>query len=233
MNPIAQQALEQARLRSGVASESIAPLRRRKWSVTDISTLSRLYPDTSTKQIAEQLGRPMAAVYGKADLLGLKKSQAFLDSPASGRLEGERGTATRFQPGGTSWNKGVRFVAGGRSAETRFDKGDMPHNHVPVGTEVMGTDGYLKMKVAEPRKWEWTHRRNWEEVHGPIAKGLALVFKDRNRLNCDVSNLELLTRSQLMLRNTIHRYPPELKETIRQLSKFNKTLEAAREKQND
>lgn len=232
MNPVAQQALDRAR-QHAVTESPATPSSRRRWSDSDIALLEQLYADTLTRDIAARLDRPLASVYGKADLLGLKKSQAFLDSPMSGRLEGERGTSTRFQPGGTSWNKGVQFVAGGRSAETRFGKGNQPHNHVPVGTEVMGTDGYLKIKVAEPNQWEWTHRRNWVAAHGPIAKGLALVFKDRNRMNCDVGNLELLTRSELMLRNTIHRYPPELKATIRQLNKLTRAIEADHEKQND
>lgn len=180
-------------------------------------------------------GRPDRAIYSKAKLLGLKRCDEYLASEHACRLRrgDNTGEATRFQKGNYAWNKGLHFVSGGRSVETQFGKGNLPHNHVPVGTEVMGTDGYLKVKVAEPNQWEWTHRRNWEAAHGPIAKGLALVFKDRNRTNCDVDNLELLTRSQLMLRNTIHRYPPELKDTIRQLGKFNKAIEAAREKQND
>jgi len=36
-----------------------------------------------------------------------------------------------------------------------------------------------------------------------------------------------------MLRNTIHRYPPELKTTIRQLKKLSRAIEKAHEKQND
>lgn len=235
MNPIAQLALEHARQRP-VAPILEKPIRQRCfWTTGEEVRLKQHYPDMPMPELMKMFGRPDRAIYSKAKSLGLKRSDEYLASEYACRLRrgDNTGEATRFQKGCKSWNKGSHFVAGGRSAETRFGKGNLPHNHVPVGTEVMGTDGYLKVKVAEPNQWEWTHRRNWEATHGPITKGLALVFKDRNRMNCDVGNLELLTRSQLMLRNTIHRYPPELKTTIRQLNKLTRAIEAAHEKQND
>ncbi len=183
-------------------------------------------------ELIQLLGRDARAIYAKAQALGLHRSGSFLASEHSGRLStsNDPGTATRFQKGNTAWNKNKPFRAGGRSEQTQFAQGAMPHNHVDVGTEVLATDGYMKIKVEEPNVWEWSHRRNWEAVNGPIPKGHALVFKDGNRLNCEVENLELLTRSQLMLRNTIHRYPPELKGTIRQLGKLKRAIEAADEK---
>ena len=235
MSPIAARALERARQQPAVSAPEQKTRLRRFWTTGEEARLKTLYPATPMPEMIKLFGRPDRAIYSKAKLLGLRRCDEYLASEHACRLRrgDNTGEATRFQKGGTSWNKGLHFVSGGRSAETQFNKGNLPHNHVPVGTEVMGTDGYLKVKVSEPNQWEWTHRRNWEAAHGPIAKGLALVFKDRNRTNCDVDNLELLTRSQLMLRNTIHRYPPELKDTIRQLGKFNKAIETAREKQND
>jgi hypothetical protein len=106
------------------------------------------------------------------------------------------------------------YDAGGRSAETRFSNGRMPHNHVPVGTVVMSTDGYLKIKVEEPKRWKFVHRMNWEHAHGPIPKGMALVFKDGNHENCAVENLELITRQELMSRNTVHNLPKEVARLV-------------------
>lgn len=45
-------------------------------------------------------------------------------------------------------------------------------------------------------QWLLEHKYNWEKVHGKIAKGFCLFFKDRNQLNCDLSNLELITLSE-------------------------------------
>jgi hypothetical protein len=161
--------------------------------------------------------------------LGIQKSEAFLKGPFSGRLDGVRGMGSRFQKGNQSWNKGKSMPSTGRSSQTQFEKGAMPHNHVAVGTEVVATEGYLKVKVAEPNKWEWVHRRNWQTAHGPIPKGMVLVFKTPDHMNCSVDNLELITRQELMSRNTIQRFPPELKQTIRLLGKLKRTIEATNE----
>jgi len=60
------------------------------------------------------------------------------------------------------------------------------------------------------------------------------VFRDRNPQHIELDNLELVTRAENMRRNTIHRYPPELKSTIRQLSKLKRAIsEATSEKQDD
>lgn len=231
MNPIAQQALERALNRSAESPRRTAGNCRRFWTTAETTRLTAMYPDTPMSELVALLGRPKAAIYGKAKELGLKRSAEFLASEHSGRLglTNNPGVATRFQKGHGAWNKGKPFYAGGRSVETQFNSGQMPHNHVPVGTEVMATDGYLKIKVAEPNAWEWTHRRNWEAVHGPIPQGSLLVFKNGDHTNCQVENLELITRGELMRRNTIHRYPPELKTTIRQLGKLKRAIEAAHE----
>lgn len=231
MNPIAQQALKRARAGTAGTKQSCSSTRRRFWTTAEVSRLTALYADTPMTELQETFARPKSAIYGKAKELGLKRSAEFLASEHSGRLRQghESGVATRFQKGHGSWNKGKPFAAGGRSTATQFAAGRLPHNHVPIGTEVMATDGYLKIKVAEPNAWEWTHRRNWESARGPIPAGLLLVFKNGDHTNCSVENLELITRSELMRRNTIHRYPEELKNTIRQLGKLKRAIEAAHE----
>ena len=231
MNTIAQQALERAKARSADSPLKTQTNRRRFWTTAEESRLRSLYPTTPMSQLVEMLGRPKSAIYGKAKELGLKRSAEFLASEHSGRLrrDDNPGVATRFQKGHGTWNKGKPFAAGGRSAETQFTSGRLPHNHVPIGTEVLASDGYLKVKVAEPNKWEWTHRRNWQAVHGPIPKGMVLVFKTADHTNCSVDNLELITRRELMSRNTIQRFPPELKQTIRLLGKLRRTIEATNE----
>lgn len=220
MNVLAEQALERARVKVSRRKAS-----RRYWTNREMELLSALYPDHPGSAVAERLDRPLSAVHAKAKAMGIKKSDAFFNGPYSGRLDGLRGAASRFQKGNTSWNKDKPFPSRGRSSETQFSKGGMPHNHVPVGTEVMATDGYLKIKVAEPNGWEWTHRRNWEAAHGVIPDGMVLVFRTADRTDCSVDNLELITRNELMGRNTIHRYPPELKQTIRLLGKLNRAIE--------
>ncbi|MNR41009.1 hypothetical protein D3C85_1593470 [compost metagenome] len=77
------------------------------------------------------------------------------------------------------------------------------------------------------------HSLIWEEANGEIPTGHIVVFRDRNSQHLVLENLELVSRAENMRRNTIHRYPPELKDTIRLLGKLKKKIEAAHEKQDD
>lgn len=70
---------------------------RRFWTTHEVALLERLYPDLATVDVAVRLDRALSAVHYKAKALGVKKSQAFLAGPLSGRLDGIRGQATRFQ----------------------------------------------------------------------------------------------------------------------------------------
>lgn len=126
--------------------------------------------------------------------------------------------------------------AGGRSAETRFKPGNRPHTWVPIGTEQI-RDGYLWRKVTDGHgrhDWRQVHVMLWEQHNGPVPKGLILVFRDRNKQNIQLDNLELITRAENCRRNSIHRYPPELKEVIRLQKKLERAIrEHTDEKQDD
>ena len=187
---------------------------RKVWSNDELALLKKRYPDESAAVIADAIGCSIDLVYAKASRLGLKKSDAFKSSPASGRLDGVRGESGRFKKGQTPPNKGVKGVSYPGMQATQFKKGSTPHNTVPVGTTVMATDGCLKTKTAEPDQWKWTHRMNWEAVHGQIEEGMMLVFKTTDHENCDPSNLELITRQEHMKRHTLHNYPPQLKQLL-------------------
>jgi hypothetical protein len=239
MNSIALAALERAR-GSGLNIDVAVTAPKRFWAGSDVEKLRALYPDTPMPQLVEVFKRPEYSIYNKAHALGLKRSAAYLASEHACRLrrEGNPGIGSRFQKGQTSWNKGVSYTAGGRSPETRFAPGTMPHNHVPVGTERITCDGIRQRKTHDDgpahRRWKSVHMIMWEEAHGELPPGHIVVFRDRNTTNIQIENLELITRAENMRRNTIHRYPPELKLTIRQLGRLKKAIsEASNEKQDD
>lgn len=113
------------------------------------------------------------------------------------------GRATQFKKGAVPFNKGKKkWWTGGE--ETQFQPGNMPQTWKPVGTETVRGDGYTWVKVAEPKKWREKHRMIWEAAHGPIPKGHALLFADGNKLNIELDNLILVTRSQLVRLNQNH-----------------------------
>lgn len=188
----------------------------RHWTPEEDAVVRRLFPHNATVSLLSELpGRTMTSIRARARLLGLQKTPEFLASPASGRLDGVRGTATRFPKGNVPWTAGKKgYKPGGRAPETQFKPGTMPHNHVPVGTKRKASIGQWKVKVAEPNQWRFVHRMNWEETNGPIPPGMVLAFKDRNQDNTDLSNLELVKRSEIMSRNTLHNYPQPIPQLI-------------------
>lgn len=228
-------------------------MRKRPWTEADKNTLAHLYPDTPTKQIAELLGRTMSQVYQAADRLGLKKSPAYMASPDACRLRrGDNvGAAHRFTKGHAPANKGLRRPgwAPGRMRETQFKKGERrgvaARNYCPVGTIRPDAEGYLRIKVREPLPgekvfgfgnpgiWPLLNRHVWEQTNGPIPDGHNVIFKDRNRSNCALDNLELVSRAEMMRRNTIHRYPEQLRNTIMLLGAVKRKVREHAEKHDD
>ena len=234
LSPLAQAALERARQATAKPTSN-----RRHWTQPEEQLLTQLYPDTPMPALIQQLGFTASAIYQKARSLGLHRSPEYLASEHACRLrKGDNvGAATRFKPGNQSWNKGKQgWKAGGRSAETRFKPGNRPHTWVPIGTEQI-RDGYLWRKVTDGHgrhDWRQVHVMLWEQHNGPVPKGLILVFRDRNKQNIQLDNLELITRAENCRRNSIHRYPPELQEVMRLQKKLERAIrEHADEKQND
>jgi len=215
---------------------------RRPWAAPEIATLRRLYPDTPTAQIADQLERPLHCVYSQAAKLGLHKSQAYRDSPAACRLRrGDNvGAAFRYPKGHVPANKGMRRPgwAPGRMRETQFKKGRPAHearNYLPIGSLRLSKVGYLERKVTDDqsivpaRRWVSVHRLVWEAEHGPVPAGHALTFLPGRRTavleEISVDGLELITRQELMRRNSIHNYPPQLRANMVLLGRVRKAIE--------
>jgi hypothetical protein len=220
------------------------------WSDDDLDFLRAHYPDTPTRKLAEVMNRKERSVYEKANHLGLRKSHEYLSSPAACRLGHGQGGATRFMPGHVPANKGLKRPgwAPGRMRETQFKKGERSgkaaKNWRPVGTILTDADGYLRIKVREGRCgeaagfgnvriWPLMQRHVWEQAYGPIPASHAVVFRDRNKTHVTLDNLELVTRAELMKRNSIHRYPKELSNTIMLLGAIKRKLREHDEKHHD
>lgn len=121
------------------------------------------------------------------------------------------GLTGRFRKGQASANKGKKLDdiikdpdraadVRQRMAATQFKKGERPANERPVGSIVVSSEGYcLRKKQMEGslwERWEFLHRAVWEEHYGPIPEGMVVSFRDSNRLNCDISNLMLITKGE-------------------------------------
>jgi hypothetical protein len=130
---------------------------RQIWSPQSEKLLRELYPDHLTEDLVDVLGFPVHKIRSKANRIGIKKSESFLKSNLSGRLDGVRGGNTRFKKGQISWNKGKKQIEYmtdemiARSVQTRFKPGQDPHNTVDIGHVRMTKDGYLEMKVRHDK----------------------------------------------------------------------------------
>jgi hypothetical protein len=61
--------------------------------------------------------------------------------------------------------------------------------------------GYVWVKIAEPKKWIEKHRLIWMAAHGPIPRGHAVIFLDKNPMNLALENLSIVSRSELVRLN--------------------------------
>lgn len=210
----------------------------RKWRPLEKARLRALYSNTRTSEIAEILQRSVISVHAQAYKMGLKKTPEHIKKLL--KVEAAKlqvaGAAHRFRKGIVPANKGLRRpgYAPGRMAETWFKKGQWPGGHkprVPIGATRTNSEGYLDRKIRDtgypPRDWRAVHLLLWEEVNGPLPRGYTVTFKDGNRKNVEFANLELISRAELMRRNTIHRYPPELKDVMRITGRLRKKIEEA------
>ena len=178
-----------------------------------------LYPHHSSKYIAELLGVSITKVYNTAWAANVKKSAEYMLTPESGRII-EPSVANQFKPGHTPHNKGKQISAEiyEKVAPTMFKKGNKPHNTKPNGTINIRADKsgrlyqYIKIKDCQ---WELLQRYVWTQANGEIPPGSVVIFLDGNYLNCDISNLQVISRRENMARNTIQRYPAELQEVMK------------------
>ena len=212
LSTIAYEALVRARSKFSNREERCI---REIWTAEQELVLLRLYPDMPNEVLAARLNKTVQQIYAKAHRLGLKKSPELAKQilQACGRKLQIEGNATQFK------------------------KGQKPHTWLPVGSTRVSADGYLQRKISDtgypPRDWKGMHILLWEEHFGPIPTGHCVCFKDNNQQNVVIDNLELITRAERMRRNSIHRYPPELKSAIRVISKLKRTIQEVEHEKQD
>ena len=202
---------------------------RRRWSPQEIALLRELYPHVSSGDIAAKLGMRLEQVYTKACKMNLRKTREYLSTTAAGRLTGNdaRGRPYQFQPGAEPWTKGMKGMAP-LSPGSVFRKGtrlgQAMHNWVPLQSLRVNSDGYLVRKIADTpggpqhKNWRAEHRLVWEAAHGPVPPGHAVVFREGRHTtraeDITPDALEMITRAELMRRNSVHRLPPDLQRLV-------------------
>ena len=190
-----------------------------------------MYPARPTAAIAKELGRSYSGVSQMASTLGLKKTAEYIKAH-SFRKGSVVGRDCRFQKGHVPANKGLKRPGwyAGRMRETQFKKGARQgvaaKKWMPIGTIRVDREGYVRIKVREAKSgehsgfgnsgaWPLLNRHVWEQNKGPIPPKHIVAFKDRDRSNCAIENLELMSMADNARRNSMWAMlPRELAEAL-------------------
>ncbi len=132
------------------------------------------------------------------------------------------GRSGDFKKGCVPWNKGTKGLVS--SNVGNFKKGHVAYNRKPLGSEhISAHDGYTQIKVPETDPYTGRQTRYkakqihvWEQANGPVPDGLVVFFIDGYKTNCNLENLELVNRTELLFLNQF-KYKdaaPELKPSI-------------------
>lgn len=179
---------------------------------TQKQTIKNEYLQKPVKRLADELN----TTYGRI-MRFLKKND--LEIPRE--LIEQRKLDSRKKKGDVPFNKGKKQTdymtvdAIKRTKQTRFKKGNEPHNTNPQGNGAIVTRQdasgrsykYIRIKKGV---WELYHRIIWENKNGKIPDNHLVVFKDDNTENTTIENLELITMTENMYRNSKHNYPKEI-----------------------
>jgi hypothetical protein len=185
--------------------------------------LGHLYPHLPADSLCRIFKRTRPSINQAARKLGLRKTPEYFAQYTS-----------RFQPGHKTWNTGLKgWQAGGRSAETQYKPGREPseaRNYRPIGSIRLSKEGYLERKWTDDQslnptsRWRGCHVELWEQHHGKVPEGHAVCFINGDKTDLRIDNLECITRSELMARNTVHRLPKELAEICQLYGALNRQI---------
>ncbi len=131
------------------------------------------------------------------------------------------GRTGHFEKNHLPWNTGTRGIC--KSNSGCFKVGQKSHTQLPVGSEIIDSEGYHKLKISDPNKWKFKHVLLWEkEYNSKVPEGHIILFKDCNRSNLDIENLICISRT-LAVRLNYNKYsksPEEFKQTIFTMSEL-------------
>ena len=190
--------------------------KKRSWTAQELRVLEYLYPDTNTVCIASLLKRNVGMIHRKATIMKLRKTKAYVAKQGSISSNHPKSVSKRFGAGIVPWNKGTKGAHVG-GIKTQFKKGYLPHNTREDGAKTKRSDGYWWVRVGLGR-WDLLHREVWRKDRGEIPDGHVVVFRDKNPDNYSIDNLEMITFEENMVRNSIHNYPEDIKDTVRTIA---------------
>lgn len=189
------------------------------WTPDMDNVLKENYPYKETSEVAKMLGLTTKQILCRARRLKLHKSPEVVKGIRENGM---------FLKGHVPFNKGMKqheFMSEEvirKTIATRFKKGQIPVNVKNVGYERITRDGYVEIKTE--KGFVLKHRMLWEKYYGTIPKRHVIRFKNGNKQDVRIENLELVTFENNMKDNTIHNYPPEIKTAMRRILKLKRMI---------
>ena len=201
------------------------------WTQRQLNYMKKHYADTPMAELRRRTGHGEKSIWKRAAAMGLRKSPEFIQECGRRAAQHPKSVASRFQKGHVSHNKGKRewqfrspeSIA--RCAATQFKPGQLPHNTKPVGYERVNKDGYLLIKVEGEHQMVLKHRHVWQQAHGEIPRGHNVMFRDGDKRNFSLDNLELVSRQEAARRQVLKETSEQRKARVaKSVAKRNDTI---------
>lgn len=212
---------------------------KKQWTKEEYWKYQKRYPEgmyefirdnswgVSSREMAEMVNEKFGTTFSQTMMKQFRQRHGI-----------KSGVTGWYQKGHPPGNKGktLEEYAGKRAAEirekisgTQFKKGQKPANLKQVG-DITVVSGYKlrkkQMEGSQWERWEFLHRAVWEEANGPVPEGCMVSFKDGNPLNCELSNLMLLTQREnaQMTRLKFRFEDPDLTDTALNVVRLRNTV---------
>jgi hypothetical protein len=172
------------------------------------------------KRLAANIGRSQNYLKTRMRKLKLIIPQEIIE---------QRKKDSRIKIGSTPPNKGKKMPEEikNRIRHTFFKPGHLPMNAKHDGYISVRKDSkgryYAHIRISQG-KFDLLHRHIWIQENGPIPQGMIVAFKNGNSLDCRLENLEIITRKENMMRNSIINLPEDLREVILVLTQLKRKI---------
>lgn len=206
-------------------------IKKKNLTSKQVQEILKRYPNERAVDISADYNVSVTHIYKTAHRYGVCKSEEFRSSPASGRIQkGQRlSPNTEFKKGVSNPGRNPELIIKNKIKrlkwkESLFKKGHKPYNTAKDGEiRFRPGVGYYFIRIAE-NNWEFYHRHLWKKHHGSIPEGHNILFKDGNKKNCVIENLECISNSELGEKNRHTKYPYELQKAIEDRNRLSKLL---------
>ena len=190
------------------------------------------YNEMTDKDIGERLGVEWEKVRNYRFKHNIKKSKEYISKL-------QKSNPYLFKEGHIPFNKGKNIKefypkeSLERMARTQFKKGDIPYDKREIGSIFVRSDGvpYIKYRDGFDNKNTMPYARYvWEKEHGKIPNQHCIIHKDGNPQNCDIDNLELKSKAEMLDKVAYYKYPEDVRKAILAVNKAERELNKLKNK---